>query len=196
MLTGPGIAATGFLSAEPFSLPHPSCAGLGQHAESWWDTARKDADSHHEHLLCQRAKEMLLQQRRVSNHQMQGTISRCWGNVSLPQLGKVLTTVMAELLCNPFSLSYLLVLKQSASSMLSLNSDEKGMITEGSNILRVSQSTSHYAMQWHIHYKPSAVCYPQLVGACSVGCLGSSAHAKLIFYLWKSLVVSLSASAS
>lgn len=76
--------------------------GWGQQAESWWDTARKDADSHHEHLLCQRAKEMLLQQRRVSNHQMQGTISRCWGNVSLPQLGKVLTTVMAELLCNPF----------------------------------------------------------------------------------------------
>lgn len=80
-----GSQATGFVSADPFSLPHSSYA-----------------DSRCEHLLCQGAEETLLQRRRASNHQMWGAISRCWGNVSLPQLGKVLTTIMAESLCNPF----------------------------------------------------------------------------------------------
>lgn len=103
-----------------------------------------------EHLLGQGVDDMLLQ-RRVSNCQMWGMFSRCWGNVSLPQLGKLLTSIMAESHVVPSFPSYLVLPKQSASSKLSLNSDKNGMITECSNNLHVNQSTSHYVMQWHIH---------------------------------------------
>lgn len=68
--------------------PVPPVLSWGQQAESWRDTARREADSHCEHLLCQGAEEMLLQRRRASNHQIRGTISRCWRNVSPPTTGK------------------------------------------------------------------------------------------------------------
>lgn len=90
---------TGFVSADSFSPPHPSCAGLeaaGRKLVGYSKglsllvyllvllTTRRAHSSHCEHLLCQGAEEMLIQRRRASNHQMWGTISRCWGNVSLP----------------------------------------------------------------------------------------------------------------
>lgn len=54
-----------------------------------------------EHLLCQKAEDMLLQST-ASDCQMWGMLSRCWENVSLPQVGKALTSIMAESLCSPF----------------------------------------------------------------------------------------------
>lgn len=155
------LVAPGFVSVAPCSLLCPSCAGRELQADSWCAAERREADSI-EHLLGQKAEDMLLQ-RTVIDCQMWGMLSRCWENVSLPQVGKALTSIMAESLF----LSYLLLPKQSASSKLSLNSDKNGMITKCSNNLCVNQSTSHYVMQWHIHYEPFTVCYPQLAGSCS-----------------------------
>lgn len=40
--------------------------------------------------------------RGLSDCQTWGMLSRCWENVSLPQVGKALTSIMSELLCSPF----------------------------------------------------------------------------------------------
>jgi len=94
------LVAPGFVSVAPCSLLCPSCAGLELQADSWCAAARREADSI-EHLLGQKAEDMLLQ-RTVSDCQMWGMLSRCWENVSLPQVGKALTSIMAESLCSPF----------------------------------------------------------------------------------------------
>ena len=167
MLTAPGLAATGFVPAEPFSLPCPSCAGLGAAGRKPVGHSKKRG------RLPLRAP----------------AVPRSWGNpatveesqqppdvrVDLQMLGEYQPPTTRKgayhhngsLSVIPSFLSYLLLPKQSANSKLSLNSDKKGMITDCSNILHVNQSTSHYVMQWHIRYKPFAECYPQLVGACS-----------------------------
>lgn len=57
---------------------------------------------------------------------------------------------MAESLCNPFFSLLFTPAKAISKFKAVTDSDEMGMITECSKILRVNQSTSHYVMQWHI----------------------------------------------
>lgn len=102
MLSTPKLAATGFVSADPFSLPCPSCAALWAAGWKLVGHSKKRDRLPLWAPAVPRNWKMLLRWRRGSNHQKRGVMSRCWGNVSLPQLGKVLTTIMAESLCNPF----------------------------------------------------------------------------------------------
>lgn len=94
------LVAPGFVSVAPFSLLCSSSSAGPGYRQIAGVLQQEGADSI-EHLLGQKAEDMLLQ-RTVSDCQMWGMLSRCWENVSLPQVGKALTSIMAELLCSPF----------------------------------------------------------------------------------------------